>query len=287
MRVLLIGGTGFIGQYLARRLALKNRVSVVHFSSLKPQERVRHATYYRIDLAKYSPKLKILVRKADTVVTLIQPNFTHMQNIIKAIGGSVKLKKIVYVSTLFVYPDLPSPQSEKAKPTPVTEYERKKYKEELMISAFAAKYNYPLTIIRMANVYGDVKNRGVINHIFLSLLRGSELVLRGSGDQHIRDYIFVEDAAQLIEFFIFYKQRRQREVVNLATRHGHTINEVIGIIEKNTGEKVKFRVERAIRERKFSIGDNKKMLKLSHYQFKYDLTRGLKKTYNNYLKVYS
>src|SRR5574338_313089 len=47
-----------------------------------------------------------------------------------------------------------------------------------------------LVIARLANVYGDVKNRGIIGRAFSSLNDGTVLTVSGDGMQ-VRDYIHV------------------------------------------------------------------------------------------------
>ena len=206
--------------------------------------------------------------------------------LIPEITASKKLKKIIYLSSLLIYPDSPRPQNEKAAPMPATDYERSKYKEELKISRFAKKIGCPLVVIRMANVYGDIKNLGILNNIFLSLIRGHDFIIRGDGDKIVRDYIFVEDAARLIEFFIFFKQKNQHEVVNVSTGNGYTVRDLVGIVESVTGKRVDFKVGSPTSEKKFSIGDNEKLLKLTNYKFNYSLPEGLRAAYKNYLKFY-
>src|SRR3989344_526774 len=289
MRILLIGGTGFIGEYVTKELArLHHKVYVVHKSPLKAKNKFGGVRYFRTDLNLQNTQLKRIFKRVDVLVTLIQPDLRQMKNVILAARGAKELKKIVYLSTLLLYPDSASPQKETAAPKPVTQYERKKYKEESMISRFAKKENYPLTVLRVATVYGDVKNKGIVNRVFLSLIRRDDLTIRGGrSNLNLRDYIFVEDAAKLIAFFILSKQKKPLEVINISTGRGYSVHDLVGRIEAITGGKAEFKTGKPISDKNINIGDNKKMKALSQYKFKHNLTTGLKKTYKNYLKIYS
>ena len=266
MNILLFGGTGFIGEHLAKKLSARKDCKITSVGS----SNINEGNYL----------------DAEVIVVLTQPGTAVRDVLIQKITASKKLKKIIYLSSLLIYPDSPRPQNEKVVPMPATEYERSKYKEELKISRFAKTIGCSLTVIRMANVYGDIKNLGILNNIFLSLIHGHDFIIRGDGNKIVRDYVFVEDAAGLIEFFIFLKQKNQREVVNVSTGKGYTVRDLIGMVENITGKEVYFKVGSPTPEKKFSIGDNKKMLKLTNYKFNYSLHDGLQIAYKNYLRYY-
>ena len=285
--ILLIGGTGFVGSYLARKLLKEPAVnlSVIHASALaeKPFPSV---SYHQMDLTQENGQLRDITNRADTIMILTQPNELIIQNIIAAIRDSATPKKIVYLSTLLLYPDSENPQKEETLPEPISIYEEKKFLEEKLLAGFVNGKHIVLSIVRLANVYGDVKNNGVIAQIFQSLMEGKTLIINGQGNQK-RDYIFLEDAAELLECFIFHEQKVSIEVFNICTGIAYTVNELIEKIEKVTKQKVSYSNGPAVLEKQIIIGDNSKILNLSEYRLKYDLAKGLKKTYTNFLSAYN
>ena len=154
-----------------------------------------------------------------------------------------------------------------------------------MLEKAAKKIGCQLCIARLSNVYGDVKNRGIINYIILSAIKGNLLTVYGDKDKKIRDYIFIEDAANLLEFLIFYKQQNLKEIFNICTGSAYSIQELIDMAERVTGRKINFEKGAPTLEKLINIGDNQKILALSHYKLKYNLAHGLKKTYKNYLRT--
>lgn len=264
IRILLLGGTGFIGEYLAKSLHKRNDCEILiagRGSSL------RNALY----------------KDTEVIVVLTQPDKTVMEGVINFIKSSKLLRKILYCSTLLLYP--PGENSEEVLPDPLTAYEKAKFEEELTISEATGKSGCKLCIVRLANIYGNVKNRGIINHILLSLRRGDkDLIIQGDPKLKIRDYIFVEDAANLLELLIFYDQQKQKEIFNICSGVGTSVSHLIDKIESVSRKKISFKVGDPVLEKKAVVGNSSKILNLTRYKFKFDLTEGLDKTYKNYLK---
>ena len=223
---------------------------------------------------------------AEIIVVLTQSGSPVSNILIPAIAVSKRLKKIVYLSTLLIYSDSAEKQIEDAVPEPKTEYERNKYQEELILQETAEKIGCKLCIARLSNVYGDIKNRGVINKIIQSLIQENKFIIYSDKHKQKKDYIFIEDAVNLLEFLIFYEQQKSKEIFNICTGSGHSIKALMDIAEKIVGRKINFEEGTSVLEKQINIGDNQKILALSHYKLKYNLTRGLKKTYTNYLKAY-
>ncbi len=280
--VLLIGGTGFVGEYLTRQLQKKTKYQLlcIHASPLT-QELFRGVQDFQIDLRKPLPPKFLAPRDIQTIVILTQPNELIMTNILKIMKKLDSLQKIIYVSTILFYPESAKKQGEDTLPEPISSYERGKLEEETRLSEYAASRRIKLCIARLANVYGDIKNNGVIGRIFQSLFSDRILVINGQGYQK-RDYIFVKDAARLLSCLIEHREANQTEIYNLCTGEGYSIDELIECIEKITKRRINYTIGPAVLEKQIVIGDNRKILSLPGCKIKYKLIRGLKKTYANY-----
>lgn len=285
-KILLVGGTGFIGQYLSHRLAVEdNDITVFHFSPLSRGKKIKGIRYCKVDLTQLSslPLIKPLTESAGIIVIMTQPSPLIINNIISSIGPKNNLEKIVYLSSLLIYPDSPAKNNENIIPAPETDYEKNKYREELLISDFCKTSGIRLCIARLSNVYGDVQNKGIVNRIFSSLIEGTPLTIYGDGS-NIRDYIFIEDAINLLKFLIFRDQKNSQEIFNICTGNGYALLDLIKAVEDIARAKISFINKDPVQEKKISIGDNQKILNSMHYKFEYNLTGGLRKSYNNYLK---
>src|SRR3989338_1101949 len=286
-KILVIGGTGFVGSYVAKSLFPKKscEVHVVGVHTGKEKNKIIGVRYHRVNLAGRISKSALLpiTENLDTVVIMTPPDERVTKNVIGLLGLTESLQKVVHVSTLLVSPSLSQPSKETVKPKPISSYENNKIREENLLAGYCLKHKVKLCIIRLANVYGDFMNRGIIGLAFKALLKGGPLTVNGNGEQR-RDYIFVEDAAKLIKFAVVNPQAKPVEIFNVSTGQGHTINEVLILIKKITGRDLSVNYGLPVPEKKSVMGNNAKILKWSGQKLSYDLRRGLIKTYQNYLK---
>ncbi len=284
--VLLLGGAGFVGDYLVKNLVATQKavISVVHRGPLDEAVRDPSVSYHQLDLTQKSDLLKKLIDDSDCVVILTRPDETTIDNVIENARLAKRLGKIVYASTLLVYPDSENPQDENTTPDPQTPYENGKIIEENKLSMFACRSGRKLVIARLANVYGDIKNRGVIFYIIQSLLTGTVFELNGGGEQK-RDFIFVEDVANLLAFLVLTEQKEQTEIFNLCTGLGYTVNELTAVLEHISEKKVKRVIRPGIAEKWVIIGDNRKIIRESGRVIGLNLTDGLRLCYSRYVSL--
>jgi UDP-glucose 4-epimerase len=283
MKILLIGGSGFIGEYLTKKIsAKKNCEIIVVYNSAFLKEKFTNVSYVKTDLTKPDKGLKETVNLVDAIVIMTQPNEKIIDNLIKTIKPESFLKKIIYLSTILLYDNFIGKQDESFSLNPATDYERGKFQEENKLSKFIRKNDLKLCIVRLSNVYGDIKNKGLINFIFLSLLNEKPMIINGEGGS-VRDYIFIEDVVNWLDFLIFWNQKKKEEIFNICTGKGYSVKEVVNTVEKIVGKKVEKINGPAALEKKKIIGNNDKIVNISSMNPRYNLKKGLKKTRESYL----
>lgn len=282
-KIVTIGGTGFIGSYLTNKISKRKNINLsVIYRTIKPDKTLPKVNYLQIDGSKDGKKLGEIIKDSDFLLILTQPNKQLIKNIIKY--GS-NIRKIIYTSTMLLYADTESPHNEDSLIKPLTEYEHNKYNEELLLIKFAKKYRVKFCIARLANVYGDIQNRGIIQKIFNSLISNSKFIINGDGEQK-RDYIFINDVAKLLELLTFSKQKEIIDIFNICTGKYYSINNVMGLIEKISNRKLLIQKNPSIVEKRYILGDNTKIMKLiNHFTFT-SLRSGLRKTYERSLEQY-
>ena len=277
--ILIVGGTGFIGSYIAEILTEKgNFVAVVHRRRLDPR-RVMKGILYKKGLNSKPDWAKDI----ETVIISTQPDSHTFKSILEYLAKLPNLRKIIYLSTVQLYPDSIHCQEETAPTIPLSKYEKLKDLEERKLLGFIGKRNIALCVARLSNVYGDIQNRGIIDRLIRQLLYQDDLIINGDGEQK-KDLIFIEDVAELVSYLVSRNKNAKYEVFNLSTGQGYSINEVIATLESLTGKSLVFK--RALfpnTEKKNSIADNKKIMRTTGYSLRYDLVGGLKKTLDNYI----
>ena len=101
----------------------------------------------------------------------------------------------------------------------------------------------------------------------------------------MKDFIFIEDAAELISFLVGYQQETACEIFNVCSGEGHSVNEAVDVLENLLGKKLVFKQAALPDGEKInSIGDNTKIISMSNYHIRYSLVDGLKKALDNYKK---
>lgn len=278
-KILIIGGTGFIGSALVDVLDRHDeaKVSVVHERPLE-QVNPSRARYYRLSAEESA--LEGLIAAHDVVVVLIRPHKKAMQNIASAIRKS-QPSHVIYASTTLLYDDSDTPQPESARLNPITTHERAKWEEERLLKT-AAKGKTSLTIARLGSVYGDRGSDGIISRAFHAAFRDEPLKVRSLSS--VRDYIHVDDVARALAQLAL-RTPRQSEVINIASGAGVELEKVLHLIESMTDKNIKRTEGRKIPESQKIIADNKKYVKRFGGPT-LDLKAGLKKTFERFRSWY-
>ena len=231
--VLIIGGTGFIGERLVKQVAVTHTTAVVHSAPLQ-NAAPSPALYYCIDATKKSPTLRTLIAGSDTIV-LLSPPAPRLVDYVLASTPQGEGKHLVYASTLLVYRGGEEPQSEIDSLSPVTPYEVQKLAEEKKFFHFAKKAKQtPVTILRLGNVYGTPKNKGVVGRMMHALFTEAPLTIAGDGTQ-TRDFVYVDDVARIMARLIERQQEKAIEVLNVSTGKGTTLTEALALVESVAG----------------------------------------------------
>lgn len=235
-KVLIIGGSGFLGSAIAAKLG--KYASIADLAS--PSCSIDN-TFIRLDLLTESNLLEIL-NGYDVIINctgqITNPfqnclylNTKGVNNIVNAINEFDKTK-LIQVSTVAVYGTADT-ANEKTPLNPETPYATAKAFAEFIISNFY-KRNY--CIIRIPNLYGETQQKGVFSYFKRSLQSDRKLFFDHNGSL-IRYYLHVDDVAEAI---INAVELGLSGVFNLSSNDRFTISELIQLIEDT--HKVKFRL---------------------------------------------
>jgi UDP-glucose 4-epimerase len=148
------------------------------------------------------------------------------------------LRKIIYVSsggTIYGAPiQLPIPESH---PTnPVCSYGISKLAIEKYLGLFHQLHGLDFTVLRIANPYGERQrtyaSQGAVAVFLGKVLRGEPVEIWGDGSV-VRDYIHIADVVDAL--LAAFERTGNEHVFNIGAGHGHSLNELLDIIEKVTG----------------------------------------------------
>ena len=181
------------------------------------------------------------------------------------------------------------PIHEEMVPHPISPYGASKLCGEAYCSAYYGAFALDTVVLRFGNVYGahSTHKGSVVAKFIKHILASESLPIYGDGTQ-TRDFIYIDD---LIEAILLALDRPHvgGQVFQIATHKEHTVAEVAEEINRlahmylGRRSPIIFEKERRGEVRR-NYSDISKAKKLLGFEPKYDLKRGLEKTFKWFLK---
>jgi len=266
MKVLLIGGSGFIGSHALQKFSdNKWDISVFDRSIDKGVQSKYSINFYQGDFQDRQALEEAISQGCDVLLHLVStttpgssndaPSFDVSSNLLGAISIfelCVKhhIPKIIFISSggaVYGNP-IQVPIDEEQPTNPISSYGIVKLAIEKYLEFFRHNYGLNYTVLRLSNPYGVGQNpksgQGAVAVFANKILLGDEIVIWGNGSV-IRDFIAIEDVAELI--FSIANSPNSGGVFNVGSGVGSSISEIISLIKNSLGieAKLKFLPSRA------------------------------------------
>lgn len=240
--VLLLGGTGFIGQALALRLQQEGfAVRVVGRADVQclPELLIGCSTVVHLASATTPGK-------SSELPVLEQANLDLTGYLVQCLQGRPDIHLIYFSSGGTVYGNpLELPVSEDAAIVPISPYGVAKVAQENICKGLRASGN-AVTILRPSNAYGPGEASktgfGLIRTLLDHARLGTTLDIWGDGT-NVRDFIYIHDIIEVAHHLIQLPQ--DSGVYNLGSGLGYSVNQVKDLVEQVTGLPVKTNYRRA------------------------------------------
>ena len=253
MKILVTGGTGFLGSHLLEMLQLTSHEILA--TGRKPKNLIKGVNYSFFDLRDFDETDRVIGEYEPDVVMHLAANsaestgehspiemttsgYNTFFNVITAAIKTGKLKKFIYVSSAAVYGNLDTPYYEEQRPEPNDIYAVTKYANELSLQILAKTYSFDYVILRPHNITGERQDytdpsRNVVP-MFMQLLRlGRSPKIYGDGSS-VRCYTYVKDVAQALLQSIDV----QNKIINVGADKASSIKELYDTIVKISGIQV-------------------------------------------------
>ena len=255
-KVLVAGGSGFIGSNLVLRLLEEGSQVRATYWENAPQVKTPEIEYIQCDLTKFENCRKVVedmdfvfMCAANTSGAAVMRNnpLAHvtpnvlMNTQILAAAYEVQVKKFLFISSSAAYPptgNRPVKEDEMFEGDPYDVYFSvgwmKRYAEILCkIYAQKIKKHMPVTVVRPSNAYGpyDKFDPGK-SHVTAAIIqkvvsRQNPIEVWGTGDD-LRDLIFIDD---LIEgMLLAMKNPDDYNVYNIASEKIHSVKDLLKIL---------------------------------------------------------
>lgn len=255
MRVLVIGGNGFIGSHLVdvlsragHKVRVFDRSPELFRSPLQDVEYRLHNFNDSAALAEALDGVDIVYHLLSTTVPSTS-NLDPVADIQNNLIGTVKLlqlmqqkgiTRIVYLSsggTVYGIPEV-VPISERHPLQPICSYGVVKVAIENYLLMFQKLYGFRPVILRPSNPYGERQGHGGVQGVvgtFLRKVRADEEIEVWGDGSVVRDFIHVSDLAGLCLKVI---EHDTCGIFNVGSGVGHSILDILNAVERVTGKKL-------------------------------------------------
>lgn len=252
MRILLLGGQGFIGQNLSLKLLEEGHEVIVLERKVNPERVIPNIKYVEGDFLN-KETYEDYLNGVDVVYHMISTTNANNSNnemerdVKENVIGTINLldscvdkqiKKVIFISsggTVYGNPQ-EVPIKETHPTNPICSYGITKLTIEKYLSLYNHLYGLDYTVIRLANPYGPYHQnltQGLINVIISKSINDEALEIWGDGKVE-RDYIYIDDAVNALS--IAKDKTTEDKVFNIGSGQSHSICDIINEVEKIAGK---------------------------------------------------
>ncbi len=253
MRVLVTGGSGFIGSHVVDKLRDKG-VNVRVYDLTMPTYRkdIEYCQGSLLDMNLLGAAMSgvdavmHLAAIADVKDVYENPHYSESINVRGTINvleaaRKSKVKRIVYGSTTWVYSEAATDNVDETTPlhSPTHLYTATKLTGEYYCQSYSKLYGAEITILRYGIPYGPRARDGAVIPIFVrKAMNGEALTIAGDGAQ-FRKFVYVEDLAEGNALAL--QSIAKNKIYNLDGKEKITIKQIAETIKKVLGDvKIEF-----------------------------------------------
>jgi UDP-glucose 4-epimerase len=293
MRIVVTGGSGFIGRQVVRRLRERGDEVVV-------LDLVRHTDpdveCVVGDICEGGAVSVALTPGTDAVVHLaartsvlesvkdpdgvFRTNVVGTQRVLEACR-TAGIGSFVLSSTNAVVGDVGDRViNEKTDLRPLTAYGATKAAGEMLMSSYAASYGMRTVALRFTNVYGigmQTKD-SVVARLMKAAMGGPAVPVYGTGEQ-VRDYLFVLDAVAAVELAMSLESA---DVLTIGAGRSVSMNELHDLAEEATGARIETRPVAAKAGEMPAVVVDPSYAGSLGFKLGYDLLDGLRATWDDF-----
>jgi UDP-glucose 4-epimerase len=293
-KILIFGGTGFIGYHLAKE-ALRRGFQVRSLSKNNPVKKryLKKVKYIVADISNKNFINKIIKEDFQYVVNLAgyvdhsdkiktyKSHYVGCKNISNFFLKK-KIKSFIQVGSSMEYGIAKSPQKEHFKCVPRSFYGKAKFLSTKYLLNLYKKKKFPVTIVRLYQVYGPCQDLNRFMPVVINSCKNNKDFPCSHGRQY-RDFLYIDDLIDAI-FLILRNPKATGEIFNVGSGKPLKIRNIIKkILSYYRSGKPQFGAIKLRKEEQMKIyPDIFKARRTLNWKPKINFLDGLKKTIKYY-----
>ena len=295
-KVLIIGGSGFIGSNIAEGLLKSEKKVIILDKKFNPffDYKLHNVDYIitdnpenELDKINWKDIYQVFhlggVTNPNSFQNLnysIDSDLKFTINLLTHISNSKTIKLIYISSGGAIYSGKSNSWDEKELIKPISGYGLMKGLNELVIQQTAQNLKIPYLIIRPSNPFGrrqvNFGKQGLIATVLHSLKHNQEITIKGEL-KNSKDYIYIDDFVYLLLSLV--DNLNAEGIFNIGAGRSYSIQEIIDTAKQITGKDVRFNnISKTNNDISNFVLNNQKVLSYTNnqaYQFK-SLREGMK-----------
>jgi len=248
-RLLVVGGSGFIGRYVVEQgLHQKWHVTSIGLHTPKYSRKTAGAKYMIANITQASSLKSLGDNKFDYVVNLggyidhdlfraggrrtISSHFDGLLNLLEFLDRST-IKRFIQIGSSDEYGNVAAPQHERIRESPITPYSLAKVAATHFLQMLNRTEGFPAVILRLFLAYGPGQdNQRFLPQIIQGCLENRQFPV--SGGAQIRDFCYVEDIVDAV-FRCLDCPSANGTLLNIASGEPTQVREIIELIVQMIG----------------------------------------------------
>ena len=295
-KILIVGGTGFLGFHLAKYYSKKKSFKTISLSRKKPKKirRIHNVKYIYSDITRKNKLFDILKKQKNIKYVVnfggevehkklkktFSSHYYGLKNLIEFFMQK-DIKKFIQIGSSLEYGNYRSPQKEINLLKPKSNYSKAKaYSSKFLINLYK-RLDFPIIIVRPYQVFGPYQDLNrLIPFVISSCLKDKKFAC--SNGLQYRDFLYIDDFIYSIASLL--KKNLKGQIFNIGFGKAIQIRKIIKQIQKKIKKgtpefgKIKLRLDENI----ITYPDISKIKKSIKWKPKTPFLSGLDKTINFY-----